>query len=71
LPLLLLLQELPLLDAGYYGNNNQLDGQLYDLSSYAGKDFQVWPRCCCWLLPLLLLLCIGMRQSRKCDWLVL
>jgi hypothetical protein len=39
---LLLLQDLPLLDVGYYGNS-QLDGPLYDLTSYAGKDFQVRP----------------------------
>jgi hypothetical protein len=43
--LLLLLQELPLLDAGYYGA--QLEGQLYDLSNYNDKNFQVRHHCCC------------------------
>jgi hypothetical protein len=49
---LLLPQDLPLLDGAYFNNpnGNQLDGALYDLSGYAGKDFQVG------LLLLLLLL---------------
>jgi hypothetical protein len=46
LPAFLCSQELPLLDGGYYG---ALEGQLYDLSNFAGKDnYQVsWRRCCC------------------------